>query len=63
MAKGKIVNTTPKGKHSLLRQFRRLWSKGTFSAGRNAEKRAKPSGWPRAYMLADRRLRQRKGTL
>ena len=39
-AKGRIVNTTPKGKHSIERtRFTVLHSGGTFKAGRNSEKR------------------------
>jgi hypothetical protein len=39
-AKGRIVNTTPKGKHSLERtRFTVLHSGSTFNARRNNEKR------------------------
>jgi hypothetical protein len=39
-AKGRIVNTTPKGKHSLERtRFTVLYSGGTYSRERNSEKR------------------------
>lgn len=58
----KIRNTTPTGKNSPLRRVRMLWSKGTFNAGRNAEKRAaNKSPWltGRMPMLANRRVRQR----
>lgn len=59
-AKGKIVNTTGTGRHAPTR-YGRLLRSGTFSAGRNAEKRAarKPGSHKRMHMLANRRLRQR----
>lgn len=39
-AKGRIVNTTPKGKHSLERtRFTVIHSGGGYSRGRNDEKR------------------------
>lgn len=61
-AKGRIVNTTPKGKHSIERtRFTVIHSGGTYSKGRNAEKRAVRTPTDRMHMLADRRLRQLDG--